>query len=201
MKNLKVLNIDVNTAYGKSNLDITDMRYDLRNELWEFDNTQVDIITFEVDSITFGDLTLTKEMEKDLEKELMDVLNKELHEKFQLEFDDYLEAESILDDFLDDRHNIALYDIKEHAEELLENEIKEEAKDFLIGVLETIDDGEESLIDYFHERKDGGYYLELSMFFRTDTRHVIAEFDSCSLARGTYSPIVEAIIEFDYELN
>lgn len=195
MKNLKVLNVDVNTVYGKKNLDITEIRYG-RYDL-DFDDRQM----MQLDSIKFGDLTLTKEMEEELEKELIDVLNKELYDKLSPEFDDYLEAETVLDDFLDDRHNLALYDIKEHAEELLENEIKEEAKEFLIGVLESINDGEERLSDHFRERKDGGYILEMSIFFRTDTRHVIAEFDSCSLARGTYYPIGEAIIEFDYELN
>lgn len=189
MENLDILNIDVNTVYGKSNLDITDMQYDL-----DFDNQYVDMITF-------NDLTLTKEMEKQLEQELIDVLNQHLDEQNDIDFDNLFEVESALDDFLDDRRNIALYDIKEHAEELLEQEIKEEAKEFLIGVLESIKGGEERLSDHFRERKDGGYILEVSVFFRTDTRHVIAEFDSCSLARGTYYPIGEAVIEFDYELN
>lgn len=190
MENLDILNIDVNTAYGKSNLDITDIRYDLN-----FDNTHVDMITF-------NDLTLTKEMEKILEGKLIDALNQHLDEQDDTDFDNLFEVENSLDNFLDDRHNLTLYDLKEHAEELLEQEIKEEeAKEFLIDVLESINDGKERLSDHFRERKKGGYILELSMFFRTDTRHVIAEFDSCSLARGTYYPIGEAVIEFDYELN
>lgn len=185
VENLNILNIDVNTTYGKSNLNITDMQYDL-----DFDNRYVDMITF-------NDLTLTKEMEKTLEKKLIDVLNRHLDEQDDIDFDNLFEVESALDDFLDNRRNLALYDIKENAEELLENEIKEKAKEFLIGVLESIDDDEERLSDHFRERKDGGYILEVSMFFRTDTRHVIAEFDSCSLARGAYYPIGEAVIEFD----
>lgn len=188
MENLDILNIDVDTAYGKKNLDITDMRYDLN-----FDNTQVDMITF-------NNLTLTKEMEKQIEQKLIDVLNQHLDEQDDIDFDNLFEVESALDDFLDDRHNTTLYDIKKHAEELLEQEIKEETKEFLIGVLESINDGEERLSDHFRERKDGGYILEASIFFRTDTRHVIAEFDSCSLARNTYYPIGEAVIEFNCQL-
>lgn len=191
MENLKVLNVDVNTTYGKVDLDLSDVIFEL-----DLSNTYVERVGF-----NFNNLTITENMAPQLERKLVDLLNEYLDTNYDINFDDRYEIEGELYDFLWNRRNVDVYEIEELAEKLLEDEIKNEAEEFLVGVLETIDDGED-LSDHFHERKKGGYYggyyLELSMYFRKDTRHIIAEFDSCSLQRGTYYHIGEAIIDFDY---
>lgn len=188
MENLKVLNVDVNTTYGKVDLDLSDVIFEL-----DLSNTYVERVGF-----NFNNLTITENMAPQLERKLVDLLNEYLDTNYDINFDDRYEIEGELYDFLWNRRNFAVYELEDLAKELLENEIKEEAKEFLVGILETIDDGEEDLADHFYERKDGGYYLELGMYFWKDTRHIVAEFDSCSLQRGTHYNIGEAIIEFDY---
>lgn len=187
MENLKVLNVDVNAVDEKINLNLTEALVNL-----SFDNTQVKTVDFE-------DVTVTKNMASQLEPKMIDLSNEYLDEIYDVDFNHRYNVIDKLYNLLVDHRDFDLCEIEDFAKELLENEIKEAAKNFLVGVLETINDGEESLANHFRERKDGGYYLELNMFFRTDIRQVMAEFDSCSLAEGTYYPIGEVVIEFDVE--
>lgn len=191
---LNILSIDINTIPEKINLDITNIKYQLN-----LDDTYVD-------DITFGDLTLTREMKWDLGTRLIDVLNGQLDERYNMDFNNLFEVESILDDFRDNRQNRALREVRAYAEELLKQEMEKGAKEFLLGSLRLIHDSdddelEESLIDYFHKQKDGSYKLELNLFFRTDLNYLLAKYSSEPITEDICYHIGEASITFNYNFN
>lgn len=191
---LNILSIDINTVPDKINLDITDIKYQLN-----LDDTYVD-------DITFGDLTLTREMRWDLETRLLDVLNGQLDERYETDSHALFEIEMILDEFVDNGRNRALREVQTYAEELLKQEMEKGAKEFLLGSLRLIDDIdddelEESLINYFHKQKDGSYKLELNLFFRTDLNCLLAKYSSERVTEDICYHIGEAVIMFEYDFN
>lgn len=192
--NLNILDININIAPEKINLDITDIKYQLN-----LDDTYVD-------DITFGDLTLTREMRWDLGTRLIDVLNQQLDERYETDSHTLIEVEIILDEFVDNGRNRALREVQTYAEELLKQEMEKGAKEFLLGSLRLIHDAEddeveESLINYFHKKEDGSYTLELNLFFRTDLNCLLAKYSSESVTENICYHIGEATITFKYDFN
>lgn len=187
---LNILNIDINTAPEKINLDIADIKYHMN-----LDDTYVD-------SITFDDLTFTREMKSYLEGKLLDALNEQLDERYDNDFPALLEVEIILDGFRDNRQNRALREIQAYAEELLEQEMKKGAKEFLLGTLRLIhDDGLKILTDYFQERKDGSYTLKVNLFFRKNLNYLLAQYSGYPVIEDICYHIGEAVITFDYDFD
>lgn len=187
---LNILSIDVNTAPEKINLNIADIKYHMN-----LDDTYVD-------SITFDNLTITREMQWNLEYKLIDVLNEQLDERYDNDFPALLEVEIILDDFRDNGRNRALREVQAYAEELLEQEMKKGAKEFLLGTLRLIhDDGLKILTDYFQKRKDGSYTLKVNLFFRKNLNYLLAQYSGYPVIEDICYHIGEATITFEYDFN
>lgn len=192
---LNILNIDITTIPEKINLDITDIKYQLN-----LDDTYVD-------DITFGDLTLTREMRWDLETRLLDVLNGQLDERYEEDSHALIEVEIILDEFLENGRNRSLREVQAYAENLLKQEMEKSAKEFLLGSLRLIDDIddddylEKCLYNCYHKQEDGSYKLELNLFFRTDLNCLRAEYSSEPITEDICCHIGEATITFEYDFN
>lgn len=138
-------------------------------------------------------------MALELEDTLIELLNEYLEDNSDINFDDRYEVSERLYDFLDERKNVGLCDIEEFAKLLLKEEIKKEAKAFLIGLLNTMDNNE-NLSDSFDQRKAGSYSLDVHMIFRPDTQQieVFTDFDDSLLSRWGWYRIADVVIQFDY---